>query len=184
MVSICQFARTLSRKKCASRAASYLTIRTLSANLAAMHDWLTGYGYLSLFLLSFLASTLIPLGSEWLLIAMLLAKEDPTRVVAVATAGNFLGALSSYWIGLYGGEFLKVRVLRMDAATTLKAERLYGRFGSFSLLFSWLPVVGDPLCLIGGVLRVHLLRFSLLVFSGKLARYAAVAWLTLKGASL
>jgi membrane protein YqaA with SNARE-associated domain len=149
-----------------------------------MHDWLTSYGYLSLFLLSFLASTLIPLGSEWLLVAMLLGKYDPIRVVAVATTGNYLGALTSYGIGLYGGEFLKVRVLRMDERSTRKAERMYGRFGSYSLLFSWLPVVGDPLCLVGGMLRVRLLRFSLLVFSGKLARYAAVAWLTLKGASL
>jgi membrane protein YqaA with SNARE-associated domain len=149
-----------------------------------MYDWLFGYGFLSLFLLSFLASTLIPLGSEWLLIAMLLAKYDPTRVVAVATAGNYLGALTSYWIGLYGGEFLKVRVLRMDDKASGRAERLYQRFGSYSLLLSWLPIVGDPLCLVGGVLRVRFLRFSLLVFSGKLARYTAVAWLTLKGASL
>jgi len=149
-----------------------------------MHDWLTSYGYGSLFLLSFLASTLIPLGSEWLLIAMLLAKYDPAQVVAVATVGNYLGALTSYAIGLYGGEFLKVRVLRMDEQTTRRAERLYGRFGSLSLLLSWLPVVGDPLCLVGGVLRVGFFRFSLLVFSGKLARYAAVAWLTIKGASI
>ena len=149
-----------------------------------MHDWLTSYGFLSLFLLSFLASTLIPLGSEWLLIAMLLARYDPSRVVAVATVGNYLGALTSYGIGLYGGEFLKLRVLRMDGNTTRKAERLYDRFGSYSLLMSWLPIVGDPLCLVGGVLQVSFLRFSLLVFSGKLARYAAVAWLTLKGASL
>ena len=149
-----------------------------------MHDWLPGYGFLSLFLLSFLASTLIPLGSEWLLVTMLLAKYDPIRVVAVATAGNYLGALTSYGIGLYGGEFLKVRVLRLSDSATQKAQRLYGRFGSYSLLLSWLPIVGDPLCLVGGVLRVHLLRFSLLVFSGKLVRYAAVAWLTLKGASL
>lgn len=155
----------------------------LSANLAAMHDWFTSYGYGSLFLLSFLASTLIPLGSEWLLVTMLLAKYDPAPVVAVATVGNYLGALTSYGIGLYGGDFLKVKVLRMDEQATRRAERLYGRLGSFSLLLSWLPVVGDPLCLVGGVLRVGLMRFSLLVFTGKLARYAAVAWLTIKGAS-
>ncbi|HEY5512692.1 MAG TPA: YqaA family protein [Geomonas sp.] len=149
-----------------------------------MHEWLAGYGFFSLFLLSFLASTLIPLGSEWLLVALLLARNDPMQVVAVATAGNYLGALSSYGIGLYGGEFLKVRVLRLDDSATRKAERLYRRFGSYSLLLSWLPIVGDPLCLVGGVLRVNFFRFSLLVFSGKLARYAAVAWLTLKGASL
>jgi len=149
-----------------------------------MHEWLVNYGFYSLFLLSFLASTLVPLGSEWLLIAMILSRSEPWAVVAVATVGNYLGALSTYWIGLYGGDFLKRRVLRMDEKSTQKAERFYDRFGSFSLLLSFLPIVGDPLCLIGGVLRVSFIRFSLLVLSGKLARYAAVAWLTLQGAAL
>ena len=149
-----------------------------------MHEWLVNYGFYSLFLLSFLASTLVPLGSEWLLIAMILSRSEPWAVVAVATVGNYLGALSTYWIGLYGGDFLKRRVLRMDENSTQKAERFYDRFGSFSLLLSFLPIVGDPLCLIGGVLRVSFIRFSLLVLSGKLARYAAVAWLTLQGAAL
>jgi membrane protein YqaA with SNARE-associated domain len=149
-----------------------------------MHEWLVNYGFYSLFLLSFLAATLIPLGSEWLLVAMLLSRNDPWAVIAVATAGNFLGALGTYWIGLYGGDFLKVRVLRMDEKSTVRAERFYARFGSYSLLLSFLPVVGDPLCLIGGILRVRFIRFSLLVVSGKFARYAAVAWLTLQGAAL
>lgn len=149
-----------------------------------MHEWLVNYGFFSLFLLSFLAATLIPLGSEWLLVTMLLSGTEPVTVVAVATVGNFLGALSTYWIGLYGGEFLKRRVLRMDQKNTLKAERFYARFGSYSLLLSFLPIVGDPLCMIGGVLRVGFIRFSLLVVSGKLARYAAVAWITLQGAAL
>lgn len=149
-----------------------------------MHEWLVNYGFFSLFLLSFLAATLIPLGSEWLLVTMLLSGTEPMTVVAVATVGNFLGALSTYWIGLYGGEFLKRRVLRMDQKNTLKAERFYARFGSYSLLLSFLPIVGDPLCMIGGVLRVGFIRFSLLVVSGKLARYAAVAWVTLQGAAL
>lgn len=149
-----------------------------------MQDWLVNYGLYSLFILSFLASTLVPLGSEWMVVAMLLAGEKAWAVVAVATAGNYLGALSTYWIGLYGGDFLKRRVLRMDDASTKKAEKFYHRFGSISLLFSFLPVIGDPLCLIGGVLRISFIRFTLLVAFGKLARYAAVAWLTLQGAAL
>jgi len=159
-------------------------MHSLSANLGRMQEWLVNYGFYSLFLLSFLASTLIPLGSEWLLVAMILGRHEPFAVVAVATAGNYLGGLSTYWIGLYGGEFLQLRVLGMDEKTRLKAESFYARFGSYSLLLSFLPVVGDPLCLIGGLLRVRFLRFSLLVVSGKLARYAAVAWLTLQGAAL
>lgn len=149
-----------------------------------MHEWLTNYGYFSLFLLSFLASTLIPLGSEWLVVTMLLSRCDPLAVVAVATIGNYLGALTTYLIGLYGGDFLTVRLLRMGPQSTQRAQRLYSRFGSYSLLLSWLPVVGDPLCLVGGVLRVRFISFSLLVASGKLARYAVVAWATLKGAAL
>lgn len=149
-----------------------------------MHDWLVHYGLFSLFLLSFLAATLVPLGSEWMVVTMLLAGKTPPAVVAVATAGNYLGALTTYWIGLYGGDFLKRRLLRMDDKSTRKAERFYDRFGSYSLLLSFLPVVGDPLCLIGGVLRVSFIRFSLLVVAGKLARYAAVAWLAVQGAAL
>lgn len=149
-----------------------------------MQDWLVNYGLYSLFILSFLASTLLPLGSEWMVVTMLLAGEKAWAVVAVATAGNYLGALSTYWIGLHGGDFLKRRVLRMDDTSTQKAERFYHRFGSISLLFSFLPVIGDPLCLVGGVLKISFVRFTLLVASGKLARYAAVAWLTLKGAAL
>lgn len=149
-----------------------------------MQEWLVNYGYYSLFLLSFLAATLIPLGSEWLLVTMLLSASEPVTSVAVATAGNLLGALSTYGIGRYGGDFLKRRVLRMDENSTRRAESFFARFGSYSLLLSFLPVVGDALCLIGGVLRVRFLRFSLLVASGKFARYAAVAWLTLQGAAL
>lgn len=145
-----------------------------------MEQFLANHGQPALFALSFLASTLVPLGSEWLLVAMLVARHDPVLTVAVATAGNTLGACSTYAIGLFGGPFLVRRVLRVDEETERKARLRYDRFGSWSLLFSWLPVVGDPLCLVGGVLRVGFGRFTLLVAAGKLARYALVAWLTLQ----
>ena len=147
-----------------------------------MEHFLASHGYPALFLLSFLASTLIPLGSEWLLVAMLLNRHDPVATVAVATVGNYLGACSSYAIGLYGGPWLIRKVLRIDETAERRAERYFARYGSWSLLFSWLPVIGDPLCLVGGLLRIGFTRFSLLVLTGKLARYAAVAWLTLTGA--
>ena len=110
---------------------------------------------------------------------MLLMKNDPLMTVAVATVGNYLGACTTWAIGIWGGPFLIRRVLRIDAATEERADRLYKRYGAWSLLFSWLPVIGDPICLIGGVLKVGFGRFSLLVFTGELARYAVVAWLTL-----
>ncbi|BDV44541.1 membrane protein [Geotalea uraniireducens] len=145
-----------------------------------MEQLIASHSYPALFLLSFLASTLLPLGSEWLLVLLVLRRGDPLLAVAVATAGNYLGACTTYLIGLYGGTLLVRRVLRIDEAAEDRAKRVYRRYGAWSLLFSWLPVVGDPLCLVGGLLRVGFGRFSLLVGSGKLLRYAAVAWLTLQ----
>ena len=144
-----------------------------------MHDLLVNHGLPSLFLLSFLASTLLPLGSEWLLVLLLANRTDPVAAVATATIGNWLGACTTWGVGVWGGPFLVRRLLRLSAADEERAERFYTRYGSWSLLLSWLPVIGDPLCLVGGLLRVGFLRFSLLVVTGKLARYAAVAWLAL-----
>jgi membrane protein YqaA with SNARE-associated domain len=149
-----------------------------------MQDFLTTHGLPALFLLSFLASTLIPLGSEWLLVALLLKGFDPAALVATASVGNFLGACTSYWIGILGSRLIEEKLLRMDSAGRERAERFFARFGSWSLLFSWLPVVGDPLCLVAGALRVGFARFALLVMAGKVARYAAVAWATVEGRTL
>jgi len=149
-----------------------------------MLDLLASNSYLTLFLLAFLASTFLPVGSEWLLVTLLLNDYEPLALIATATAGNTLGACTNYWIGIYGGPFLIRRVLRISGTGQERAERLYTRYGSWSLLFSWLPVVGDPLCFVAGLLKVRFTRFSVLVFSGKLVRYAAVAYLTLGGARL
>jgi membrane protein YqaA with SNARE-associated domain len=146
-----------------------------------MDALLTDNGYAALFLVSFLASTLLPLGSEWLLVILILRGSDPVMSVVIATAGNYCGACTTYWIGLYGSSFMIARVLRIDENARERAERFYEKYGSWSLLLSWAPIVGDPLCLVGGLLEVGFLRFSLLVFSGKLARYIAVASLTLAG---
>lgn len=147
-----------------------------------LHDWLNQPGYLTLFCLSFLASTLVPLGSEWLLVMMLARGYEPFSTVAVATCGNYLGAVVTYLIGLWGGRWLIERVLRVSPGQQQRAHDYYQRYGAYSLLFSWLPVVGDPLCLAGGMLRVNFGLFSLLVASGKLMRYAAVSLITLKSA--
>lgn len=144
-----------------------------------LDTFLVDGGYAALFALSFLASTILPLGSEWLLVTMILNGKDPVSSVAIASVGNYLGACTTYWIGLYGSAFLITRVLRIGEYERMRAEQLYAKYGSWSLFFSWVPIVGDPLCLIGGLLEVGFVRFSLLVFSGKLARYAVVAGLTL-----
>jgi membrane protein YqaA with SNARE-associated domain len=146
-----------------------------------MQEFLVDSGYPALFLLSFLASTLIPLGSEWLLVALVLNGLAPLPVVLVASGGNFLGACTSYGIGVYGSAYLTAKILRMDERDCAKAERFFARYGSWSLLLSWLPVIGDPLCLVAGMMRVAFSRFALLVLTGKVARYVAVAWAAVEG---
>ena len=146
-----------------------------------MEHWLLEHGYPALFLLSFLASTLVPLGSEWLLAVLLINSFDPSMVVAVATVGNSCGALTTYAIGLWGGPFLVQRVLQVSQESQQRAERYFSRYGSWALLFSWVPILGDPLCLVGGVLRTGFCRFIVLVSVGKFIRYLVVAKLVLEG---
>jgi membrane protein YqaA with SNARE-associated domain len=143
--------------------------------------WLLEHGYPALFLLSFLASTLVPLGSEWLLAVLLINGFDPSMVVSIATLGNSCGALTTYAVGLWGAPFLVQRVLRISHESQQRSERYFARYGSWMLLFSWVPVLGDPLCLVSGVLRTGFWRFVLLVSVGKFIRYLVVARLVLEG---
>jgi membrane protein YqaA with SNARE-associated domain len=117
-----------------------------------------------------------------LLVALLLGGANPTHSVLTATAGNTLGAVTSYLIGRWGSDWLMEKLLRIDSQQQQRAERWFSRYGSWALLFSWLPIVGDPLCLVSGSLKTAPLRFLLLVASGKGVRYLSVAMLALQGA--
>ena len=142
-----------------------------------MENFLLHYGLPALFFLSLLAATLVPMGSEWLLLSLLFQGFSPVQVVVVATLGNVLGACITYGIGVWGSEFLMKKLLRVDEKQSTRAMALYQRYGPFSLLLSWLPVIGDPLCLAAGVLRLQPLLFLLPVVTGKLARYTFIALL-------
>jgi len=139
-----------------------------------MLEFFVAYGYLSLFVVSFLAATVVPLGSEWLLVALLAERLHPGLLLASATTGNVLGALTTWAIGVWGGPFLMETVLRIDPKAQARARSVYRRWGRWSLLFAWVPVIGDPLCLMGGLFRIPFFWFALLVFIGKLARYAFI----------
>lgn len=134
--------------------------------------------YGSLFLLSFLASTVIPLGSEWLLVALLSEHYSPFLTVSVATIGNTLGACTTYALGFWGGRVLLSRVLRISQPALDRSQRLYTRYGVWVLLFSWVPVFGDTLCALCGLFRMSWWRFLVPVLLGKLARYGFLAWTT------
>jgi len=130
----------------------------------------------SLFLSALISSTLFPGGSEALLLYKLNEGGDAMMLVIVATIGNVLGSLITYGMGRLGNEAVHKRWLRMDEAKVERAEHWFEKYGQPSLLLAWLPIVGDPLCLVAGLLRSHLGLFLVLVTIGKAARYTAIAW--------
>lgn len=133
----------------------------------------------TLFLSAFLSATLLPGSSEALLVLRLSDAGDPVTLLLSASAGNLLGSLFTYALGRAGNHALHRRWLGISATDVERAERWFTRWGLPSLLLAWLPVVGDPLCLLAGLLRVNVWYFTVLVGVGKVARYLSIVWLTL-----
>ncbi len=137
-------------------------------------------GYVGLFLSAFLAATILPLSSELVLTLLLVNGLNPTLlVVAVATVGNVLGSFVNYTIGFWGSLFVVRKVLKISEAKFEHSKHRFEKYGVWSLLFAWVPVIGDPLTLIAGALRINLLVFFVLVTIGKLGRYMIVTYVTL-----
>lgn len=130
----------------------------------------------ALFFSALISATLFPGGSEALLLYQLHEGGNALSLVLIATAGNVLGSLITYAMGRAGNEAVHHHWLRISEDALARAERWFARFGLPTLLFAWLPVVGDPLCLVAGLLRCRVMAFVLLVTVGKLARYALLAW--------
>ncbi|CAD7838766.1 MAG: probable membrane protein YPO3302 [Olavius algarvensis Delta 4 endosymbiont] len=135
---------------------------------------IANFGYLGLFLISFLAATLLPLGSEATVAFMAAGEFNPLGLLFIATAGNSLGALVNYLVGRWGANIVFSRFIKIDQATQEKMEKVYGRWGAPVLFFAWLPFVGDPLTVAAGVLRVNLYLFAFWVVLGKACRYYVV----------
>lgn len=135
--------------------------------------------YLSLFLTGFIAATLFPASSELLLLTLLHQAYQPVLLWFAATLGNTLGSCVNWWLGGQLRRFQHKRWFPVSAAQLLRAERLFLRYGRWSLLLSWLPVVGDPLTMIAGVLKVPFPLFLLLVAIGKALRYGILIVLAL-----
>lgn len=132
-----------------------------------------------LFLWSFLASTLVPLSSEVALSAAHAAGAAPPLILfVVATSGNVCGALVNWLLGLWCLRFQHKRWFPVSPTQLQKARDRFARWGGWILLFSWIPLIGDPLTFAAGALRYPLARFLIVVTIGKAARYAAILWIT------
>ncbi|MAN52942.1 MULTISPECIES: YqaA family protein [unclassified Marinimicrobium] len=142
-------------------------------------EHLAELGYLGLFLSAFLAATILPLSSEVVLSALLLSGLSSVVLVSVATVGNVLGSLTNYALGYWGSLVVVKKWLRMSEDDFGRAEARFRKYGMVSLCFAWVPIIGDPLTVIAGVLRIRLRWFLLLVTAGKLARYVVISYMTL-----
>ena len=143
-------------------------------------EYFTELGYIGLFLSAFLAATILPLSSEVVLSALLISHGSPVTLVIIATIGNVLGALTNYALGYWASLGILKRWLKLSEKELLNAEQRFQKYGIVSLLFAWVPFIGDPLTVIAGVLRIPLLWFIVLVTIGKLLRYIVISYLTLQ----
>ncbi|MDM3871525.1 YqaA family protein [Porticoccus sp. W117] len=130
--------------------------------------------YLSLFTSAFLAATLLPLGSEVLLGALVIEGYSPLWLWITATTGNTLGAVVNWYLGLKLLHFQDRRWFPFKPDKLRRAQAGFQKYGTASLLFAWLPIVGDPLTFVAGLMKTRLLPFVILVGLGKGARYGVV----------
>lgn len=131
--------------------------------------------YGGLFLTAFAAATILPLQSEALLVALLSLRVHPAwLLIAVATTGNALGSVLNWWLGRWIEHYRDRRWFPVSPERIEAAQRRYRRYGQWSLLLSWAPIIGDPLTVVAGLMREPLWRFLPLVLIAKLGRYLAL----------
>ena len=136
-------------------------------------QWLE-LGLAGLFLASFLAATVLPFSSEAVLATMALGPWATVVLWSVASAGNWLGGMSSYGLGRLGDLQRIARWLRTDPAKVQRMQAWVDRHGYWLALLAWLPMVGDPLAIALGLSRARPVPVAMLMFVGKALRYAVV----------
>ena len=136
--------------------------------------------YGALFLAAFLAATVLPAQSEMGLAFLVnQAPEAVILLVAIASAGNILGALVNWYLGRFANHWRDRRWFPISASQLDKATKWYQRYGKYSLLASWVPIIGDPITIAAGLLRTPFVTFLILVSIAKTARYLIIAWIAL-----
>ncbi|MER9407894.1 DedA family protein [Mesorhizobium caraganae] len=136
--------------------------------------------YGGLFLTAFAAATILPMQSEAALAGLLLTESyAPTPLIASASAGNVLGSIVNWWLGRGVDRFRDRKWFPVKPSALTRATRWYQRYGRWSLLLSWLPLIGDPLTLVAGALREPFWSFLAIVTIAKVGRYLALAAMTL-----
>ena len=134
--------------------------------------------YLSLFVISFLAATILPFSSELTLAGLVATSNyDNLLLLIVASLGNVLGSVVNWILGFYSRNLSKKNWFLFKDEQIKKSSKWFNKFGRWSLLFVWVPIIGDPLTLAAGLFRVRFVEFLILVTIGKVSRYVVIFYL-------
>jgi membrane protein YqaA with SNARE-associated domain len=134
--------------------------------------------YFYLFTVSFFSATILPASSELTLVGLISTKDyNALTLLLSASFGNILGSTFNWFLGFNLLLFVKKKWFPFNQNQIDKASKWFKKFGLWSLLFSWAPIVGDPLTLVAGTLKVRFSIFLFLVSVGKIGRYSALYYL-------
>ena len=134
--------------------------------------------YLSLFFISFLAATILPFSSELTLAGLISTSNyDNLLLLVVASFGNVLGSVFNWGLGFYARNLTIKKWFPFKETQIERSSKWFSKFGKWSLLFAWVPIVGDPLTFVAGLLRVRFFDFIILVAIGKVSRYVIIFYL-------
>lgn len=135
--------------------------------------FLEGLGLFGLFIGSFLAATIVPFSADVMMVGMLATDSDAVTVIAVATMGNWLGGLTSYWVGR-AGRWEWIERLHVSRETLERQKSRIDRFGAPIALLTWVPFIGDVFAVALGFYRVKFVPMALYMFIGKCGRF--IGW--------
>lgn len=137
--------------------------------------------YFILFISAFASATLLPMQSEALLFTFLITEKYTIWVLLFyASLGNILGSCVNWWLGVRIEQYKHKKWFPVSEEKLLKAQQFYQRYGSWSLLLSWVPIIGDPITLVAGLLKERFLKFLLFVSIAKIGRYLFIYGLYLQ----
>ncbi len=150
----------------------------------AVFQFLLDWGYWGLFLYAFLAGSILPGSSEAVLIAYIGLGLNPILSVISATAGNVVGGMTCYWLGHLGNIEWIEKYLHMNKKTMKKAEKFIHGRGAWMAFFTFVPVIGDAISIVLGLMRSNIWIVIISMTLGKLLRYIVLVWGTLEASAL
>ena len=135
-------------------------------------------GYLSLFTISFLAATILPFSSELMLASMLsIENYNKTLLITFSSLGNILGSVFNWVLGFYFIKLQNKKWFPFNQEQISKSSQWFEKYGKWSLLFAWVPIIGDPLTFVAGTMKTKFFIFLILVGIGKISRYLFISLL-------